>query len=226
MWNFHLFEKIDWCVCLSKDTCTSKPWTINIVAAFRGMHVSPVKHSCAWLPRKCDYLTDTRTDGHTHRQTPDKVISMCGYALHATQKPRSSEQEPPPPILSSCLLIGGFIIQTTTLPDISVTWWKPRPWNVLLADWLRYLIIQTTPLPDISNTWENPHPWNVLLANWPVHYSDHTPTWHIWHLREATPLEYLACWLASYQTVAVFLLSCFLETGVGRQISQGWRTGL
>ena len=34
----------------------------NIVAAFRGMHVSPVKHSYAWLPRKCDYRTDTQTD--------------------------------------------------------------------------------------------------------------------------------------------------------------------
>ena len=34
----------------------------NIVAAFWGMHVSPAKHSYAWLPRKCDY----RTDRHTH----------------------------------------------------------------------------------------------------------------------------------------------------------------
>ena len=35
-----------------------------------------------WLPRKCDY----RTDIHTDRQTPGKVIPMCGYALKATQK--------------------------------------------------------------------------------------------------------------------------------------------
>ena len=53
----------------------------NIVAAFRGMHVSPVKHSYAWLPRKCDY----RTDRHTHRQTLDKVIPMCRYALQANK---------------------------------------------------------------------------------------------------------------------------------------------
>ena len=33
--------------------------SVKIVAAFRGMHVSPVKHSYAWLPRKCDYQTDT-----------------------------------------------------------------------------------------------------------------------------------------------------------------------
>ena len=36
----------------------SKSMRINIVAAFRGMHVSPAKHSYAWLPRKCDYRTD------------------------------------------------------------------------------------------------------------------------------------------------------------------------
>ena len=60
----------------------------NIVAAFRGMHVSPGKHSYAWLPRKCDYRTDRQTDGWT----PDKVIPMCIYALQlqATQKPLST----------------------------------------------------------------------------------------------------------------------------------------
>ena len=50
------------------------------------MHVLPAKHSYAWLPKvwlpKCDY----RTDRHTHRQTPDKVIPMCSYASQATQK--------------------------------------------------------------------------------------------------------------------------------------------
>ena len=35
------------------------------MAAFRGMHMSPAKHSSAWLPRKCHYWTDR----HTHRQT-------------------------------------------------------------------------------------------------------------------------------------------------------------
>ena len=53
----------------------------NIVVAFRGMHVSPAKHSYAWLPRKCDYRTDRQTDRQTYRrtdrQTPDKVIPMC-----------------------------------------------------------------------------------------------------------------------------------------------------
>ena len=54
------------------------------MAAFRGMHVSPAKHSYAWLSRKCDYRTDRHT--HTHRQTPDKVIPMCRYASQATQQ--------------------------------------------------------------------------------------------------------------------------------------------
>ena len=43
------------------------------------MNVSPAKHSYAWLLRKRDYRTDTRTD----RQTPDKVIPMCRYASQA-----------------------------------------------------------------------------------------------------------------------------------------------
>ena len=46
------------------------------------MHGSPAKHSYAWLPRKCDYRTDWRTD----IQTPDKVIPMWRYASQATQK--------------------------------------------------------------------------------------------------------------------------------------------
>ena len=54
----------------------------DIVAAFRGMHVSPAKQSYMWLPRKCDYRTDAQTD----RQKPDKVFPMCSYASQATQK--------------------------------------------------------------------------------------------------------------------------------------------
>ena len=55
------------------------------MAAFRGMHVLPAKYSYAWLPRKCDYWTERRTDGQTDRQTANKVIPMCCYALQATQ---------------------------------------------------------------------------------------------------------------------------------------------
>ena len=56
-----------------------------MVAAFRGMHVSPAKHSDASLPRKCDYQ-ESVTTGQTDRQTPDKVVPMCRYASQATQK--------------------------------------------------------------------------------------------------------------------------------------------
>ena len=82
--------RLDW-------TANSKTLTkrlTNIVAAFRGMQVSPGKHSYAWLPRKCDYRTDARTHGQTDRQTPDKVIPMCRYALQATQKFRGMHMSP------------------------------------------------------------------------------------------------------------------------------------
>ena len=56
----------------------------NIVAAFRGKHVSPAKHRYAWLPKKCDYR-DYQKVWQPDRQTPDKVIPMCRYASQATQ---------------------------------------------------------------------------------------------------------------------------------------------
>ena len=59
----------------------------KILAAFRGMHVSPVKHSFG----KCDRRTDRQTDRRTDRQT-DKVIPMCLYASQATQKDNQNER--------------------------------------------------------------------------------------------------------------------------------------
>ena len=46
------------------------------------MHVSPVKHNYAWLPRKCDtdYWTDRQTDGQTEAKQSDP------YVPQATQK--------------------------------------------------------------------------------------------------------------------------------------------
>ena len=55
--------------------------TLKIVAAFRGMHVSPAKHSFGKCDRKV-WQTDRQTDG----RTTDKVIPMCRYASQATQK--------------------------------------------------------------------------------------------------------------------------------------------
>ena len=77
----------NWFCCLFSGSL-GWSWVIirieNIVAAFQGMHVSPAKHSYAWLPRKCDYQ-ESVTTGQTDRQTPDKVIPVCLYASQATQ---------------------------------------------------------------------------------------------------------------------------------------------
>ena len=56
----------------------------KIVAAFRGMHVSPAKHSSASVTD--GQTADRQTDGRRDRQTTDKVIPMCRYASQATQK--------------------------------------------------------------------------------------------------------------------------------------------
>ena len=56
----------------------------KIVAAFRGMHVSPAKHSFGKCDRKV-WQTDGQTDRRTDWRTTDKVIPMCRYASQATQ---------------------------------------------------------------------------------------------------------------------------------------------
>ena len=56
---------------------------INIVVAFPGMHVSPAKHSYAWLPRMCDYRTDRQTYIQTDRHTDRRRTkwSLCAAML-------------------------------------------------------------------------------------------------------------------------------------------------
>ena len=53
---------------------------LNIVAAFRGMHVSPAKHSFGKCDRKV-WQMDRQTDGRTDRQTDDgqsdPYVSLC-----------------------------------------------------------------------------------------------------------------------------------------------------
>ena len=41
------------------------------------MHLSPVKHSYAWLPRKCDYRTDRHTVGQTDAGQSDPYMELC-----------------------------------------------------------------------------------------------------------------------------------------------------
>ena len=48
------------------------------------MHVSPAKHSYAWLPRKCDYRTERHTDGRTDRRRTK--WSLCATMLRRRQK--------------------------------------------------------------------------------------------------------------------------------------------
>ena len=52
-------------------------FVFNIVEAFGEMHVLPAKHSSAWLPRKPDYRTDTRTDGQTDTGQSDPYVQLC-----------------------------------------------------------------------------------------------------------------------------------------------------
>ena len=60
------------------------PLIINIVATFRGMHVSPAKHCYAWLPRKCDNQTDRHTDRQTDRRRTK--WSLCAAMLRRRHK--------------------------------------------------------------------------------------------------------------------------------------------
>ena len=73
-WHLDFQADIPW--FQSKITC----YNINIVVAFRGMHVSPAKHSYAWLPRKCDCRTDGRTDGRRTKW------SLCAAMLRRRHK--------------------------------------------------------------------------------------------------------------------------------------------
>ena len=45
------------------------------MAAFRGRHVSPAKHSYALLPRKCDY--QSVTTGQTDAGKTDPYVPLC-----------------------------------------------------------------------------------------------------------------------------------------------------
>ena len=41
------------------------------------MHVSPAKHSYAWIPRKCNYRTDRHTDEWTDARQSDSYMLPC-----------------------------------------------------------------------------------------------------------------------------------------------------
>ena len=84
------------------------------MAAFRGMHVSPAKHSYASVT---DGQTDRQTDGRTDGQTTDKVIPMCRYASRATQKEstellQNTRNKQQRPILTSRIPIASILHYT------------------------------------------------------------------------------------------------------------------
>ena len=56
--------------------------TYNIVAAFRGMHVSPANHSYAWLPRQCEYRT---VPGRTRGLSRECVLHIPSVSENATK---------------------------------------------------------------------------------------------------------------------------------------------
>ena len=78
----------------------------NIVAAFRGMQLSPAKHSYAWLPRKCAYRTDTQTGRQTDGQTAGRRTksSLCAAMLRRRHKNSVSHADPITPINALCSL--------------------------------------------------------------------------------------------------------------------------
>ena len=71
-------------------------WILSFLAQYRMDTPFNIDHTGS-IPRNAcvacetamrDYqesVTTRQTDGQTDRQTPDKVIPMCGYALQATQ---------------------------------------------------------------------------------------------------------------------------------------------
>ena len=71
------------------------------------MHVSPVKHGYAWLPRNCDYRTDTHS--HTDRQTDGQTDrrqtkwSLCAVMLRRRHNNTSIRYDTSPwlPVLCS-----------------------------------------------------------------------------------------------------------------------------
>ena len=138
---------------------------------------------------------ESMTTGQRDTQALDKVIHMCRYRLRniamcvyqdsviTTHTHTQTDARQCYPYVLLC-----FAGDTKT----KIKWARtPPPKFCPPACWLvSYLINQTTPLHGTSPT-EYPVCW------WLAHYSNHTPTWHIWHLMVATPLECPANWLDS-----------------------------
>ena len=68
--------ELDLCILV---THLYSEYQLKIVAAFRGMHVSPAKHSFGKFDRQSvtDRRTDRQTDGQTDDGQSDPYVSLC-----------------------------------------------------------------------------------------------------------------------------------------------------
>ena len=89
-WRYTLFvlTNQNHCSCRKNLLCSLKTTKAEIqllgrkiLAAFRGMHVLPAKHSCVYLPRKCGYRTGRWTDRQLRRQN-NKSLRKHNNILH------------------------------------------------------------------------------------------------------------------------------------------------
>ena len=81
----------------------------KIVAAFRGIHMLPAKHSYAWLPRKCNYQ---------YRQTHARTKwSLCAAMLRGWHK---NNKYPTKGIKNTTCTLFEFL--SITLPQVQPVW--------------------------------------------------------------------------------------------------------
>ena len=99
--------------------------SIYIVAAFRGMHVSPAKHSYAWLSRKFDYWTDRHTHTQTDAGQSDPYVPLCfaGWLLKSDEEAHNAGQISDPYVRGS-VTIGQTDTRThRQTPDKVIPMW-------------------------------------------------------------------------------------------------------
>ena len=102
------------------------------MAAFRGMYVSPAKHSYVWLPRKCDRWTDRQMDGQTDDGQSDPYVPLCfaGDIKMNTVKNRHDEK---PPFIFLKIVIIWHNKNITNPPEVN---FDENSWsqNILIYD--------------------------------------------------------------------------------------------
>ena len=107
---------------------------INIVAAYRGMHVSPAKHSYVWLPRKRDYRTDRHTHGQTDGQTDRRRTkwSLCAAMLRRRHKNHKQIQHS---TLDLFFLVDNKIGGKITSYHIVCRIWNEFSFDMVVMKW-------------------------------------------------------------------------------------------